>query len=175
MREAIIIGVFTFVGHGLCCHLLEEDTHVIGIDLFPAEDSLEEEKMFRIGRNANFQFEELSNFPSSNSLFGTTDIVIYALDELSNRNEDIITNTLELCYANRKRLILLSLAANPEPLNTFDAKWCEELDLTLNKQIIKYNGIHFFSLLIDFSSIDIHTAGLKVDEFVDWVKTYFHR
>ncbi|MCH1625879.1 hypothetical protein [Fredinandcohnia quinoae] len=173
MKQAMIIGAFTFVGHGICCRLLDEDIYVIGVDLSPDKDSMEEEKMFRIGRNANFIFEDLSDFSSDNFSFCNIDVVLYAMDDICDRSSNILNKTIEFCYSNKIRLVLVSSHTNHMQQSEFDLKWCEELNLTLSKQVIHYKEAHFFTSLIDFTTTNLQTGHRKVEEYREWVNTYF--
>lgn len=55
MERAAILGVYDYIGYGLCKHLLDHGIEIEGIDLSDKpEDHFAEEKRMEIGRNANF-------------------------------------------------------------------------------------------------------------------------
>ncbi|KOO50284.1 NAD-dependent epimerase/dehydratase family protein [Priestia koreensis] len=62
MENVVIYGVNRFVGFQLCCYYLEQGVNVVGYT-HPAheeEDTLQEEMLLYLGRNANFSCEEMS-------------------------------------------------------------------------------------------------------------------
>lgn len=55
MERAAILGVYDYIGYGLCKHLLDRGIEIEGIDLSnKSKDYYAEEKRMEIGRNANF-------------------------------------------------------------------------------------------------------------------------
>ena len=62
MEKAIVIGALGYTGYGLCCRLLDNDVIVYAIDFKPQTESLEEEKLLQVGRNANFIFTDVNEY-----------------------------------------------------------------------------------------------------------------
>lgn len=121
MKNAIVIGALGFIGYQLCCRLLEEEVNVYGMDHCPSEDSLNEEKMMLIGRNAHFQFIDIKDIQrlEQQNLTGI-DVVIFSLfdpNEVISKENYHQTKTdvraafekiVSYCEEKKVKLVLLS-------------------------------------------------------------------
>jgi UDP-glucose 4-epimerase len=123
MKQAIVIGALGFVGYRLCCRLLDKDVRVIGVDFSPKEESVEEEKLFQIGRNADFTFINLdienlwisSDLVKCNNVFyslvdPTCSIETSEMDKQREITKKQIVKVIEFCKKNNSRFILISTA-----------------------------------------------------------------
>ena len=62
MKKVVIYGVLQIVGFHLCTRLLEDGIFVVGIHDNKTNENVREEMLFSIGRNANFQINDLLCF-----------------------------------------------------------------------------------------------------------------
>ncbi|MCA1031048.1 NAD(P)-dependent oxidoreductase [Bacillus timonensis] len=129
MNKATIIGGLDFIGYSICTRLLEEGFTVYALDLEPKEGSLEEEKLLRIGRNANFHFSERDSTLSSLKTYPACDLLFYIgvapFAEVRNRSvydryvDHMKTSLKEVCdYCNKHQTKLILLST----LNVFNEK-----------------------------------------------------
>lgn len=77
MEKAAILGVYGFIGYGLCQTLLETGLEIEGIDLAYRENHYKEQKRLEIGRNANFCEEDFQEWEAAESI----DILFISLYE----------------------------------------------------------------------------------------------
>ncbi|MFC4320668.1 NAD-dependent epimerase/dehydratase family protein [Litchfieldia salsa] len=87
MKKAVVIGALGFVGYGLCCRLLDEGVLIEAMDLPPCDNSLEEEKILQIGRNANFRFIDMNIEDRYEQLSSDTDVIFFSLLDLNDNVE----------------------------------------------------------------------------------------
>ena len=120
MKKAIVIGALGYVGYGLCCRLLDDDVIVYAIDSIPKAESLEEEKLLQVGRNANLIFTDLNDCIFEDENMTDIDAVFYTLIDpnfrikeediiaLKTQNRNMLEKAIDHCDQKRCKFILLS-------------------------------------------------------------------
>lgn len=84
MEKAVILGVYDFIGYGLCRYLLDNGVEIEGVHIVDRHDHFfTEEKRMEVGRNANFS--EISFREWKNS--GADNLILISLYEHLNNNE----------------------------------------------------------------------------------------
>lgn len=84
MEKAVILGVYDFIGYGLCRYLLDNGVEIEGVHIVDRHDHFfTEEKRMEVGRNANFS--EISFKEWKNS--GADNLIFISLYEHLNNNE----------------------------------------------------------------------------------------
>ncbi|MFT4412518.1 hypothetical protein ACLM5H_01535 [Fredinandcohnia humi] len=190
MKKAIIFGAFSLAGYGLCCQLLEDEVHVIGIDNIPKENSSEEERMLWIGRNALFHLVEPSPelYSTSSIVFKSADVVYYPwfgpnrLHDRGNNEHLEVTTVMEFCSNERLKLILVSSqkVANKNNLS-FSAdedtvQMYKKVDLENSldtHRMIRTQNIELLFTFIDFSNGNLEEGVTKLLEHKEWVSRKF--
>ncbi|WP_169891186.1 NAD-dependent epimerase/dehydratase family protein [Litchfieldia alkalitelluris] len=113
MKSSIVIGALEFVGYGLCCQLIEDEIKVYAVDQIPKEESLKEEKLNLVGRNAYWQFVDSSTHVNYDD-FNEIDVVFYSALELNGDKDQFsykikeLDKVIKFCQRSGSRLILLS-------------------------------------------------------------------
>lgn len=186
VKKVILFDAFSFVGYGLCCRMIDKEIHVIGVDANPKENSPEEEKMLRIGRNAFFEFIE---FPKAinERMFIQSDAVIYPWYNInsSERNEEkkkSLQSVLEYCKETNTKLILIS--AHTLGRNTIadledelDDSWYAKIHIDnslCDHQKVRTKHIEFLFTFIDFSNKDLGEAIMKKNDHEEWIFQNFY-
>lgn len=84
MEKVVILGVYDFIGYGLCRYLLDNGVEIEGAHIVDRHDHFfTEEKRMEVGRNANFS--EISFREWKNS--GADNLIFISLYEHLNNNE----------------------------------------------------------------------------------------
>ncbi|MEH7235480.1 hypothetical protein [Bacillus sp. JJ1562] len=186
MKKVILFDAFSFVGYGLCCRMIDNEIHVFGVDAKPKEDSPEEDKMLRIGRNAFFEFIEYPKAMMNQEMFVQTDSVIYPWysPNFSERNEEkrnTLQSVLEYCNDTNTKLILVS--AHSLDRNTMDdlndelnESWYSKINIDnslCEHRKVRTKNIEFLFTFIDFSNKELE-EGIKIkSDHEEWISQNF--
>ncbi|MEH7388486.1 hypothetical protein V7147_24270 [Bacillus sp. JJ1521] len=187
MKNVILFDAFSFVGYGLCCRMIDKEIHVVGVDTNPKENTSEEDKMLRIGRNAFFEFMELPKAMANQTKFAQTDAVIYpwygpnSSDRVEEKGE-ILQSVLKYCNEANTKLILVSA-------HSLDRNKKDEIDAELNEswyskinidnslcehRKVRTKNIEFLFTLIDFTNKEI-AEGINIkNEHEEWIFQNFY-
>jgi hypothetical protein len=165
VKKVILFDAFSFVGYGLCSRMLDEEINVIGVDAEPMENSLEENKMLYVGRNAYFHFIENSKALLNQSLFEKTDAVIYPWFNSTHHNrneekEERLQSVFDYCNDSKTKLILISVhdinrIAKDSIEDELDESWYSKINLENSlweHRKIRTKNIEFLFTFIDFSN-----------------------
>jgi hypothetical protein len=102
--KTFVIGVFSFIGYALVEELLRQDKQVYGYHPKKELTAIEEEKLFQIGRNANFMYVESLEEEKSAAI---TYCCLYEPSKRLEENERaIVKEVIRKCLA--KRCVLVS-------------------------------------------------------------------
>lgn len=116
MERATILGVYDYVGFGLCQSMLESGISVVGVDLAYEENHYSEEMRLQIGRNANFEEAELKDWNGSDS----KQILILSLYEkqsFEDRSFEAMIEKLEVMEGTIDKGIIIFPAGRAEKKN----------------------------------------------------------
>ncbi len=165
VKKVILFDAFSFVGYGLCSRMLDEEINVIGVDAEPMENSLEENKMLYVGRNAYFHFIENSKALLNQSLFEKTDAVIYpwfssTQPSRNEEKEERLQSVFDYCNDSKTKLILVSVhdinrVAKDSLEDELDESWYSKIKLENSlweHRKIRTKNIEFLFTFIDFSN-----------------------
>ncbi len=184
VKKVILFDAFSFVGYGLCANMIENEIHVVGIDAMPKEGSPEEDKMLRIGRNANFEFREYNPKLFNLGFLEKSDAVIYpwfrpAHITQKEEDKDMIT-ILRYCNNTKTKFVLASAYVK----NNCDMQHLEcELDehwytrINMDNNLIEHRkirtkNIEFLFSFIDFSTTNFKEGINKMNEHEEWISQY---
>ncbi|MEH7381717.1 hypothetical protein V7138_14740 [Bacillus sp. JJ1533] len=184
MKKVILFDTFSFVGYGLCCRMIEKEIHVIGVDTIPEENSLEEDKMLRIGRNAFFEFKEYPIAMMNQNLFMQTDAVIYPWYnpnslERNKKNEEKLQSVIEFCSESKTKLILVSAHSLNRTIDLddeLDENWYSKITIEnslCEHQKVRTKNIEFLFTFIHFSSTGLEDGINKKNEHKEWISQTF--
>ncbi|WP_077617290.1 hypothetical protein [Bacillus sinesaloumensis] len=186
MKNVILFDALSFVGYGLCLKMVDEEILVWGIDKTPKENSLEEERMYRIGRNANFQFVEYPKSMLDQTMFKQVDAVIYPWlgpysIERNKVKDEKLHSVISHCNETKTKLILVSsnLATNESSDDlaiALDEDWFSKIDIKnslCDHQKIRTKNTEFLFTFIEFSNNNIIEGTRKKDEHLEWVSQNF--
>lgn len=182
MKKVILFDAFSFVGYGLCCRMLDDEIHVIGVDLQPKENSLEEDKLLRIGRNAYFDFIEYQKEVLNQNIFNQSDAVIYpwfsSSDQTRNEEkEDRLHSVIKYCMASKTKLVLVSaLKTNNDTKNDLDYEldngWYSKINivnsLCEHRKLLTKN-VEFLFTFINFSNKDLGEGIQIKNDHKEWI------
>lgn len=165
MKQAVVIGALSNIGYSLCCGMLDEAYQVIALDDLPNENSQEEDNLLRVGRNAYFQFKELTKETLTNQKDENYEMVLYVSQKENLRKISEI-DIIKFCYNNASRLILISKLHHKDDTNEKTKEidsfqkikpLIEKKENTLNQE----NKLNLYITVIDFPSVNIE-EGLKM-------------
>ncbi len=187
VKKVILFDAFSFVGYGLCCRMMDKEIHVVGVDTNPMENSSEEDKMLRIGRNAFFEFIELPKAMSGQSMFAQTDAVIYpwygpnSSDRIKEKGE-MLQLVLEYCNHTKTKLVLVS--AQSLDRNTKDDlddelndSWYSKINIDnslFEHRKIRTTNIECLFTFIDFTNKELEEGIHKKNEHEEWISQNFY-
>ena len=146
MKQVLIIGTLGFVGYSLCSRLLEDGVTVIGLDHKPYENTIHEEKLLGISRNANFTFiplkqEMLLKRDLENSM---VDVVFYCLPisdndgniERNNDMEKLLELAIDQSLLNKCKFVIVASRVQGNGRSkeeNYVINQCENLDYMIVK------------------------------------------
>ncbi|WP_010283381.1 hypothetical protein [Bacillus timonensis] len=182
MKKVIVFDAFSFVGYELCCRMLDEEIHVTGVAPQPNEDSTEEDKLLRIGRNAFFHFIEFHNGILNPNILKQSDAVIYPWlsSPLLNRNEEkenLLQSVIDYCIDTKTKLVLVSVhMTNNDPKNEMeyelDEKWYAKINiensLSEHRKVLTKN-VEFLFTFIDFSNKELEEGIQIKNDHKEWI------
>ncbi|MFS0824177.1 hypothetical protein [Bacillus sp. 1P02SD] len=187
MKKVILFDAFSFVGYGLCCRMIEKEIQVIGVDANPKENSPEEDKMLRIGRNAFFEFIEFPKAMGNENMFMQSDAVIYPWynPKTSERNEnkgENLQSVLEYCNDTKTKLVLISAHtlhrnSNDDLEDELDDNWYSKINMDnslCEHQKVRTKNIQFLFTFIDFSNKELEEAINKKNDHEEWIFQNFY-
>ncbi|MEH7224849.1 hypothetical protein V7112_13660 [Bacillus sp. JJ1566] len=187
MKKVILFDAFSFVGYGLCCRMIDQEVQVVGVDAKPRDNSSEEDKMLRIGRNAFFEFIEYPKAMVDQSIFLQTDAVIYPWinpnsTERIEEKEVKLQSVLEYCNVTKTKLILVSAHSIERNTNCnledeLDDSWYSKINIknSLNEhQKVRTKNIEFLFTFIDFSIKELGEAINIKNDHEEWISQNFY-